>query len=403
MSSLPTVLVKPGEADRILAGHPWIYHGSILRLTGPAENGQLVQVKDHRQRFLGTGFYNGQSKINVRMASRERVEVDRSYFRDRVSAALRVRQRHMPGARSFRVVNSESDFLSGLIVDKYEDVLVAQFASLAMDVRKALVVEVLREMFSPRAILERSDMASRKFEGLEESHGLLAGALEGPVEVEMNGLRFHTNLKEGHKTGMYLDQQENYARAAELAARGGAKRALDCFTFQGGFSLHLARAGVEQVHGLDQSEEAVGSARHHARVNGLEAACTFEAANVFDWLKAHTAAGPHEKLIPAFDVVVLDPPSFTRTRRAVPDALRGYKEINLRAMRLLVPGGCLVTCTCSYHMHPDLFAEMLHAASIDSHAPMVLVEMRGQARDHPVLVGVPETSYLTCAILRRVE
>ena len=209
MNNLPTVLLKPGEADRIVAGHPWIYSSEILRLTAPASDGELVQVKDHRQRLLGVGFYNSRSKINVRILAPERVETDEKYFEQQIRAALAVRQRHLPGATSFRVVNAESDSLSGLIVDKYEDVLVVQISALGMDQRKAQITAALQKIFSPRAIMERSDVASRKFEGLQESNGILSGQFEGKISVNLNGLKFETDLVAGHKTGMYLDQQAN--------------------------------------------------------------------------------------------------------------------------------------------------------------------------------------------------
>jgi len=217
MESLPTVLLKPGEADRIVAGHPWIYHGEILRVTQPPDEGGLVQVKDHRQRLIGTGLFNSRSKIVVRVLSPDRVEVDEKFFEGRIRAALAVRQKHLPGATSFRVVNAESDFLSGLIVDKYEDVLVVQISSLGMDRRKALILAALQKIFSPRAILERSDMASRKFEGLAEANGILSGESSGPISVNLNGLKFETDLVAGHKTGLYLDQQANYQAVSQFA------------------------------------------------------------------------------------------------------------------------------------------------------------------------------------------
>src|SRR5476651_1072610 len=206
MESLPTILLKPGEGDRIVAGHPWIYHGEILRLTAPVADGALVQVKDHRQRLLGVGFYNSHSKINVRVLASERVEVNESFFEERIRAAFVVRQKHLPHATSFRVVNAESDFLSGLIVDKYEDALVMQISSLGMDQRKPMIAAALQKIFSPRVIMERSDVSSRKFEGLQESNGILFGEQNGPISVNLNGLKFETDLAGGHKTGMYLDQ-----------------------------------------------------------------------------------------------------------------------------------------------------------------------------------------------------
>lgn len=300
-----------------------------------AADGALVQIKDHRQRFLGVGFYNSKSKIQVRVIAPERVEVNSSFFAERIRAALAVRQRHLPRASSFRVVNAEGDFLSGLIVDKYGDVLVVQISSLGMDQRKAMIVEALQGLFSPRAIVERSEVSFRKFEGLAESNGLLSGALEGPVQIDLNGLKFDVDILGGHKTGLYLDQQQNYQKVADLI-RGG--QVLDCFSFLGGFALHCARVGAAHVHGLEQSEEAVASAGRQAQANGLAAQCSFETANVFDWLKAQTAVRPHEKVVPKFDAIILDPPSFTRTRAAVEDAMRGYKEIHLRALKLLKAG-----------------------------------------------------------------
>lgn len=391
MQSLPTVSLRPGEADRVLAGHPWIYHGAILRSPAEVADGGIVQVKDHRQRFLGVGFFNSKSKIRVRLLARDRVEVNTDFFRERIKAAHALRQRHLPRATSFRVVNAESDLLSGLIVDKYEDVLVVQFSSLGMDQRKSQIVEVLRELFSPRSILERGDIASRAFEGLAESNGVLHGEPPGPVPVRLNGLVFETDLAAGHKTGMYLDQQVNYGLVAEQA-RGA--QVLDCFTFLGGFALHAAAADAAHVHAIDQSEQAVAQAQRNAAANGLSERCTFEAANVFDWLKAQTATRPHEKVIPRYDVIVLDPPSFTRNRASVPDALRGYKEIHLRALKLLRSGGTLATFCCSHHVDAELFQEVILAAAYDAHRVLRRTAIYTQAPDHPVLPSVPETEYL---------
>jgi 23S rRNA (cytosine1962-C5)-methyltransferase len=391
MQSLSTVLLKPGEADRILAGHPWVYHGSVLRLTQPAADGELVQVKDHRQRFLGVGFYNSKSRINVRVLSPERVEVDQAFFEERIRAALAVRQRHLPNTTSFRVVNAESDALSGLIVDKYEDVLVVQTSSLGMDQRKPIILAALQGMLSPRAIVERNEAASRKFEGLPDANGLLAGSLEGPVAITLNGLRFEVDVLGGHKTGLYLDQQVNCQRVAELA-RGG--QVLDCFSFHGGFGLHAARAGAAHVHLLDQSAEAIAAAMRNAAANGLAEQCSSEAVNVFDWLKAHTVVQPHEKIVPRWDLIVLDPPSCTRNRASVPDALRGYKEIHLRALKLLKPGGTLATFCCSHHVNAGLFQDTVLSAAFDARRVLRRVAAYSQSPDHPIIPMIPETEYL---------
>jgi len=391
MDTLATAILKPGEADRIVAGHPWIYHSEILRLTAPVADGDLVQVKDHRQRLLGTGFFNSRSKINIRVLSPDRLTVDEKFFEERIRAALAVRLRHLPGATSFRVVNAESDFLSGLIVDKYEDVLVVQISALGMDQRKELVVAALQKIFSPRAILERSDVASRKFEGLAEANGVLAGEPAGKISVNLNGLKFETDLAAGHKTGLYLDQQANYQAVAPFAQGG---QVLDCFSFLGGFGLHAARAGAARVWLLDQSAEAVDAAQRNAATNGLTDKCAFEAVNVFDWLKLNTAVKPHERVIPRFDLIILDPPSFTRNRASVPDALRGYKEIHLRALKLLKLGGTLATFCCSHHVGAELFMDSVLSAAYDTRHILRRVATYAQSPDHPVIPMIPETEYL---------
>jgi 23S rRNA (cytosine1962-C5)-methyltransferase len=391
MESLSTVFLKPGEADRVIAGHPWIYHGSVMRLTRPAADGEWVQVKDHRQRFLGVGFYNSKSKINVRVLSPERVEVDQAFFEDRIRAALAVRQRHMSAATSFRVVNAESDFLSGLIIDKYADVLVVQTSSLGMDQRKNVIFDALKAIFHPAAIIERNEASSRKFEGLPDVNGAVFGTAEGPLEIELNGLKFQVDVLGGHKTGLYLDQQVNYRLATERAA--GAQ-VLDCFSFLGGFGLHAAKAGAAHVHMIDQSEQAITAAKANAGRNNVSELCSFEAGNVFDWLKAQTATNPHEKVVPRWDLIILDPPSFTRNRASVPDALRGYKEIHLRALKLLRPGGTLATFCCSHHVNAPLFQDTVLSAAFDARRVLRRVATFWQAPDHPIIPMIPETEYL---------
>jgi 23S rRNA (cytosine1962-C5)-methyltransferase len=391
MDTLPTVLLKPGEADRIVAGHPWVYAGEILRVSRQLVDGELVQVKDHRQRLVGVGFFNSKSKIHVRILAPERVDVNEKFFEERIRTALAVRQKHLPNATSFRVVNAESDFLSGLIVDKYEDVLVVQISSLGMDQRKPQIVAALQKIFSPRAIVERSDIGSRKFEGLQESNEVLSGEITGPISVKLNGLSFETDLRAGHKTGMYLDQQVNYQAVAQLAK--GAQ-VLDCFSFLGGFGLHAARAGAAHVHLLDQSADAIEASKRNAASNGFAEKCSFDTVNVFDWLKANTAVKPHERVIPRFDLIILDPPSFTRNRASVPDALRGYKEIHLRALKLLKVGGTLATFCCSHHVGAELFQDSLLSAAFDTRRILRRVATYSQSPDHPIIPMIPETEYL---------
>jgi 23S rRNA (cytosine1962-C5)-methyltransferase len=389
--NLSTVLLKPGEADRLVAGHPWVYSSSILRLTAPAQDGDVVQVKDHRQRLLGVGFYNSRSKIAIRLLERDRVDINKDFFRRRLLAALEHRKRYLPQATSFRLVNAESDLLSGLIVDKYGDVLVLQTSSLGMDLRKPLIVDLLVELLSPRAILERNDMAGRKFEGLPESNSVLYGEVPSETVIQLNGLEFTADLAEGHKTGMYLDQQLNYAAVAGFARDAVV---LDCFSFLGGFALHAARAGARHVHGLDQSEAAVATASRLATRNGVADRTEFEVANVFDWLKSKTSTGPNERLVPVYDVIILDPPSFTRNRASVEDALRGYKEIHLRALKLIKPGGILATFCCSHHVDRSLFEEVVLAAAYDTHRLLRRVASYSQSPDHPIIPAIPETEYL---------
>ena len=260
-----------------------------------------------------------------------------------------------------------------------------------MEQRKALILAALESLFSPRAILERSDVASRKFEGLPAANGVLSGALSGPVVVELNGLKFEADLLTGHKTGLYLDQQVNYQLVAGLA-RGG--QVLDCFSFLGGFGLHAARAGAAHVHFLDQSAEAISAAARNAAANHLAEKCSFEAVNVFDWLKAQTTTRPHEKIVPRWDLIVLDPPSFTRSRASVPDALRGYKEIHLRSLKLLKVGGTLATFCCSHHVNAGLFQDTVLSAAYDARRVLRRVATYTQSPDHPIIPMIPETEYL---------
>jgi 23S rRNA (cytosine1962-C5)-methyltransferase len=260
-----------------------------------------------------------------------------------------------------------------------------------MDQRKPLILAVLQEMFSPRAIIERNEVASRKFEGLPDANGILAGNIAGSVPIKLNGLRFEADVLGGHKTGLYLDQQDNYRRVAELV-KGG--QVLDAFCFLGGFGLHAARAGAGRVHFLDQSADAIAAATRNATANGLAEKCSFEAVNVFDWLKAQTATKPHEKIIPQWDLIILDPPSFTRNRASVPDALRGYKEIHLRALKLLKPGGTLATFCCSHHVDAGLFQDTVLSAAYDAHRILRRVATYSQSPDHPIIPMIPETEYL---------
>lgn len=390
---LPTVLLRPGEAERVAAGHPWIYKGMILRVNGSVAAGDVVQVKDHRERFVGVGFYNARSNIVVRVLAADRVTIDEAFFERRFRAAQAVRRRYLPQASSYRLVSAEADFLSGLIVDRYEDVLVLQISSLGMGLRKAMIVDVLQREFSPRAIVERGEHASRRSEGLPEASGVLSGTLSGPVNASINGLAFEADVLHGQKTGLYLDQQVNQRSVAGLLEAMPDASVLDCFSFVGGFGLHCAQAGAAAVQMIDQSEDAIAAARRNAAANGLLERCSFRTGNVFDWLKAESSPRSGEAA-PRFDLVVLDPPPFAPTRAAVPGALRGYKEIHLRALKLVKAGGMLATFCCSHHVDARLFEEVILSAARDVRRIVRRVAVYTQSPDHPIIPAIPETEYL---------
>ncbi len=404
-ASLPTVTLRSRDARRVQAGHPWVFDSAVESESPSIADGAIVRVEDASHRLIGVGPFNAKSRIRVRVLAREPVEIDGPFFERRIRAALALRERALPTATSYRVLNSESDLVSGLIVDRYEDVLVLQIASLGLEQRKASIVAALEKVFSPRAILERSDGASRRFEGLEPANGLLAGSLGADArrfDVRLNGLRFEVDLEAGHKTGLYLDQQLNYEAVARFAKDA---RVLDCFSFLGGFGLHAARAGARHVQMLDQSEDAVAASLRNAEANGLASRCEAQAANVFDWLKAKSRRDAAGAAVDpgTFDLIVLDPPSFTRSRSSIPDALRGYKEIHLRALRLLAPGGVLATFCCSHHVDTKTFQDVIQTAAVDARVLLRRVASYSQSPDHPVIPAIPETEYLKGFAFERVD
>ncbi len=387
------ILTTRGAA-RIRSGHLWIYR-SDLGQRPAVESGAVVRVVDSRNRFLGHAHFGAESEISLRIISRKADEkIDRQFWRDRLLAAAAWREKVVSESDCCRIVHSEGDGLSGLIIDRYANSFVIQTLTRGMDRLKDLWVELLIENFAPDIIVERNDARVRQLEGLplisQVLHYAGNGTPQTTVTVTENGLRFGVDLLEGQKTGAFLDQRENRA-AARDCARG---RALDCFSFHGSFALHLA-ANCEQVTALDISPTAIERARLNARLNSLTN-IEFEETNVFDRLRALDDAGER------FDTIVLDPPAFARNRAALDGAIRGYKEINLRALRLLNPGGILITCSCSYHIGEDLFLSILAEAAADSGCAVQIVERRTQSRDHPVLLTVPETGYLKCVILRVV-
>ncbi|MCF7708892.1 MAG: class I SAM-dependent rRNA methyltransferase, partial [Verrucomicrobia bacterium] len=363
MKDLPSIILKPTETDKIVSGHPWIYRAGISRMTGTAEAGAVVQVKDLKRRFLGIGFYNPKSKIVARIITKNREEIDAAFFEQRIRNALNLRKRFLPNATSYRVVNSEADSLSGLVVDKYEDVLVIQITSLGIELCKETIITVLKKLFAPKAVIERNDTAFRKSEGLPETPHIVHGDFETPLQASINGLVFEIDPLSGHKTGFYLDQQVNYELVSNLAKN---RRVLDVFTGYAGFALHAARAGAIDVVGIDQSRESTDAATRNAEINKIAPAPSFAVDNAFDWLRNQTQVPKHEKLIPKFDLIILDPPSFTKSKHAIPEALRGYKEIHLRALRLLKPAGILATFCCSHHVDAQLFESAVMDAAKDN-------------------------------------
>jgi 23S rRNA (cytosine1962-C5)-methyltransferase len=383
---LTTVKITRKGADRLEAGHLWVYSSDVSD-RGGATAGEAVRVADARGRALGTAHYSSASQISLRLLSREVEPIDAGFFRRRLEAAGEYRRRVVAGSDAFRLVYGEADLLPALIVDRYGEWLVLQTLDQGMERAKAGIVAALQELFGPRGVVERNDAPVRLREELPLTAGVLAGEVPETVAVRMNGLEFHADLLKGQKTGVFLDQRENYVAAAAYA-RG---RALDCFTSSGGFALHLAR-GCESVEAVDSSAPALELAERNRRANGI-GNVEFREANVFDLLPALRAAGR------TYAAIVLDPPAFARSRDNVEAAVRGYKEINLRALQLLEPGGVLVTCCCSHHVSEALLLEVLAGASLDAGRPLRVLERRTQARDHPILLTVPETHYLKCLIV----
>ncbi len=384
---LPRVVVSRRGLARLNAGHVWVYRSDLVSSDGtPA--GALVEVLEERGRSLGTALYSSASQIAVRMIAPTLVSDLSAFIRARIAAALAYRERVVRDSDACRLVFSEADSLPGLIADRYNDVIAVQLLTQAMDAEPArnAILSSLQESLRPEAIVERVDARVRELEQLPaRESGLLAGEKRETV-ITMNGVRFHYRALAGQKTGAFLDQRENYAAAAAVA-RG---EALDAFCYQGGFALHLAER-CSQVTGIDSSRPALEIAEENARLNSRE--IEWLEGNAFDVLKDYAAAGRQ------YDTIVLDPPPFAKTRQALATALRGYKELNLRALKMLRPGGVLVTCSCSYHVGEADFIATVAEAAQDAHRGVRLMERRSQAKDHPTLPGVPETNYLKCLLL----
>lgn len=385
------VVLKPGRQGPVRRGRRWVYRTEIDRIDGDFVPGDTVSVYDSYGRFVAKGFINPRSMITVRVLTEDPDEpIDEDFWVRRLHRAWNYRRMTLNDLEACRVVHAEADGLPALIVDKFGDVLVVQTLALGVDRWKPAIVRALDDIFLPIGIYERNDAPVRGLEGLEERAGFIKGPFDPRLEIREHGLRFWVDVAKGQKTGHFLDQRDNRLRAGRLA-RGG--RVLDAFCYTGGFACQMAAGGAAEVTAVDVSSEALALARANAELNGVGDRITFVEANAFDFLRSAADAGE------LYDLIVLDPPAFAKNRRSLESAYRGYKEINLRAMRMLVAGGILITCSCSHHMDRQLFEQMLLDAANDVGRRVRIAERRGAAPDHPVLLGAPETEYLKCYVL----
>ena len=384
-----SVEISPRGVERIRSGHLWVYRSDVR--TARAEAGAVVRLTDERGRFQGRAFYSDKSQIAVRLLTREDVPIDRAFFTERIRHAADYRKRVVENAEAYRLIYSEADLLPSLIVDRYGDYLIVQTLNQATDRRKDLFVEILVEMFSPRGVLERNDPKVRLLEGLDQRVSVLHGEVPDEIQVRENGVTFACHLAKGQKTGSFLDQRENHWAARRYASGD----VLDCFSYDGGFALAIADK-CEHVEGIEMAPAAIEAARRNQQLNAI-ANAHFREGNTFDILKEYDEAGKR------FQMIILDPPAFAKNRDSIPAAHRGYKEINLRALKILEPGGFLLTCSCSYHITEALFLQIVAEAANDARRSVAICERRTQAQDHPILLTMPETHYLKCMIFKVLE
>jgi 23S rRNA (cytosine1962-C5)-methyltransferase len=383
--TVPAVSVNRKGADRVASGHPWIYSGDVAD-RGSATPGAVVRILDPKGRMLGTAHYSSTSKITLRLLTRRAEPIDRDFFHARLAEAIAYRKHVVSESDAYRLVHAEGDGLPGLIADRYGDSIVLQLLNQGMDQAKPVIVDCLKELLAPAGVLARNDLPVRKLEGLPLESEVLSGEIRERVAVHFNGLRWTADLRQGQKTGIYLDQRQNYVAAAHWAHG----KALDTFTSTGGFALHLA-ARCQSVEGVDSSAAALRAAEANRDANGI-GNVDFREANVFDLLAGYIATRRR------FDTIVLDPPAFAKTRAAVDTAMRGYKEINHKALKLLNAEGVLVSCSCSHHVSEAMLLEVVAAAALETGKTLRVLERRTQALDHPILLTVPETLYLKCLI-----
>jgi 23S rRNA (cytosine1962-C5)-methyltransferase len=384
---MKTVRLKKKEERRILRGHPWVFSNELQGIPAGTMQGEIVDVLDVSGAFVGRGYINPHSLISVRLLTRKQEEIDRDFFRGRIAHARSLRTL-LGFGDSYRALFGEGDDLPGLIVDKYADTLVVQSTTAGIEGQLEVIIAALVDEFEPAAIVLRNDTVSRELEGLPQETRIVLGTVTGPVTIEESGIKYAVDVIEGQKTGFFFDQRENRQALKDLVP---GRRTLDCFCYVGAWSLSAAHYGAAEVTGIDSSQKAVDMAARNAVLNGLQV--RFVKADVFEELRRL------ERERERFGCIILDPPAFVKSRAKVREAVKGYKEINLRAMKLLEPGGVLVTCSCSHHIDEDLFREMLIDAAQSAGRQARLLEMRSQARDHPILLAARETQYLKCAVL----
>jgi 23S rRNA (cytosine1962-C5)-methyltransferase len=384
-----SVVISTRGVERLRSGHPWVYRSDVR--SAQAEAGAIVRVTDERGRYHGRAFYSDKSQIAVRLLTRENVAVDRAFFTERLRRAAAYRETVVENTDAYRLVHGEADLLPSIVIDRYDDYLVLQTLSQASERQKDLIVEILVEQFSPKGILERNDPKVRLLEGLPQSVSVLHGDVPAEILAKENGITFVYDLAKGQKTGSFLDQRENHWAARRYASGD----VLDCFSYQGGFALTMAEQ-CEHVEAIDMGPAAVRAAGRNQELNSISNV-TFREGNAFDVLKEYDEVGRR------FQMVILDPPAFAKNRDSLEAAERGYKEINLRALKILAPGGYLVTCSCSYHLSEALFLQLIAQAANDARKTVVVAERRTQAQDHPILLTMPETHYLKALILEVIE
>jgi 23S rRNA (cytosine1962-C5)-methyltransferase len=381
------IVLKKNEERRLLSGHQWVFSNEIQTANGAPKSGDIVEILRHDLKRLGIGFYNPHSLIAVRFLSADDVDIDFRFFERRIASAFAIRKKMYPHSGTYRLVNGESDFLPGLIVDKYNEYLSVQTFSAGMDQRLTLVCDVLVSLFSPRGIVERNESPLRELESLPSRKEVLRGTVE-PTIIELHGLKFRVDVLEGQKTGFFLDQRENRNLLKAFAENAAV---LDCFCNEGGFGIYASHFGANRVECFDSSEFAIDKSVVNAKLNNLDR-ITFSRSDAFEALRCAV------ELKKMYDIVVIDPPSFTKNKRTVPAALKGYKELNTNGLKLVAPGGILATASCSHHISEEMFLNVVNESAVKAGRKTRLLDLRGAAPDHPVLVPMPETKYLKFAL-----